>query len=460
MTSHLVRCEIPSAKVTTQLEGIYQPDLKSEYPGLFYVLFMFFVLYITLPLIEIPLLGGLSLSAPIFFFVAIPVLLRPVYPWFSDYWHWILTALIIWVGIFTSAVLNGLFTSGLRVDQDTLTSLIQFAYWFLVFVVTIYLASSQKDLVKRLAGVIAIGVFVLGVLRIGEAILGGAVGGWMHLVIMSENDYAMQFSMFYPIMLPFVFWGSKRKLATCAVLLLLTAIIINGSRTGWVTMLASSLVFLGMYIRTQRQRLPAILIVLLLGGMLWLGALWAPASVVLAFQRRFSTFYNLGEDKSYATRQLMDQKGLKLFQSNPWIGIGISRWQKEFVSLDIPLALRSFSQSDFAHTSSHNAYIQLLAETGLAGAIPFGCLLLFLTIQGFKSASHLALGGQVWALGIYAGFIGMSIHLYTLSGLEGTATWFVYALVAAVIVLDNRAISKEKQSAYAPRLSLSRSRSL
>jgi len=119
-------------------------------------------------------------------------------------------------------------------------------------------------------------------------------------------------------------------------------------------------------------------------------------------------------------------------------GVGISRWRKESVPLEIPRVLQYGSQTYYDNKSSHNSYISFLAENGLLGSLPFGFLLLTLMLRGYQAASALARHDQIWALGIYAGFLGMSVHLWSLSGLTGTAPWFVYGLVAAMIVLEHK----------------------
>ena len=315
----MIRPSVSSNKLLSREKNIgvkdtHPIDPKPEYPRSVYLLFLGFALYITLPLVDVPLLG-LSISAPVFFLIALPVLLRPPHPWFGKYRRWILMAVFIWAGIFLSAVLNGLASGGTQVGRSTLTSLVQFAYWFLVFVVTIYLASSQQGLAGRLMSVIALGISFLGILRLGEAAFGGAIGAWTRLRIMSQNGYAIQFSMFYPVLLAYAFWGPKPGWGKIATLALTAAILITGSRSGWLAALVSTVIFLWMYLRTQRQRSRAVAILLLLTGMLGVGALLAPQAVVSAFEDRFSTFQSLDEDKSYAIRQLMIQKGVRLFQS-------------------------------------------------------------------------------------------------------------------------------------------------
>lgn len=427
-----------------------------DYPAYLYFLFFFFVLYLVLPLIDVPLLG-LSLSAPLFFIIALHVVFRPPQPWVQKYNKWLLLIVFVWAGLFLAAMLSGLQSGGTRLDSGTWVALVQYAYWFMTVIVSIYLMSSQPKISERVAIVVAVGIAILGVLRLGEAVFGGATGAWMRLRLMSQNGYAMQFSMFFPVLLSFVYMGKKRKLAAVGVFLLVIAMLINGSRSNWIASLVALVVFLFLLFQAQKKVANTVIVIFGLALLVGLAALLAPQPVVATFQQRFSTLERLEQDKSYAIRQLMVQKGLRLFQSSPLFGIGISRWRKETIALDIPRILGYAPQSHFDEKSSHNSYISFLAESGLLGAIPFASLLIILTFYGYRAAIILGREGKIWAIGVYSGFIGMSIHLWTLSGLTGTVTWFVYALVAAVIVLG-RDQKRKKERTRASRFSLSRSR--
>jgi hypothetical protein len=322
----------------TDSEVMRQAESRVEYPNSIHNLFLLFALYITLPLIDFPV-WELSLSAPIFFLVAMPILLRPARPWFLTYQNWIFIGLLIWIGIFLSALFNGLLSGGMQVDRDSLVSVVRFAYWLLVFVITVYLVSSQMKLAKRVVDIIAVGIFVLGLLRLGEAIFAGAIGSSTHLrlALLSQNSYGVQFSTFFPVLLSFGFVGPKRKLAIFAASVVLFVILMNGSRSNWIAVSVGIVVFLWMYVRTQPRRAHIMVILFLLISMVGLGALLAPQQVTSAFNTRFSTLETLAQDKPFVIRQLMTQKGVRLFQSSPWIGVGVSRWRKESIPLTFQL---------------------------------------------------------------------------------------------------------------------------
>jgi len=81
--------------------------------------------------------------------------------------------------------------------------------------------------------------------------------------------------------------------------------------------------------------------------------------------------------------------------------------------------------------------MQILAETGILGSLPFTILLLILLIEGFKSTSYLVSKKDFWAVGVFSSFISMSLHLWTITALRNTATWVVYGILGGVIMFAN-----------------------
>jgi O-antigen ligase len=170
---------------------------------------------------------------------------------------------------------------------------------------------------------------------------------------------------------------------------------------------------------------------------------FTPSQVSAAFDKRLATFQNLEEEKSYMIRQLMIQKGLRLFEDSPIIGVGASRFTKETITLEIPQVLAYGTQSHFNIKSAHNSYVAVLAETGLIGSVPFLILLIILGIRGLKATVKQVRKGRVVVLSVFTSFVGMSIHMWTMATLTNTANWFVYGLLAAVIMINQREDSSE-----------------
>ncbi len=402
-------------------------------------LWFIFTLYLVLPLVDVPLLG-LSLSAPIFFFIALYCIFKPPQPWPTAIQKWILLAALIWSGIVISTLINGILRSGSGMDTEAWTLLIQNAYWLLTFVITSYFAS-RANILERTAKLLGWAVFALALARLFEAVIWGAVNTYESVTrILTPNEYGFLFSTFFPFLLVplFAVKGGNKFLPITRVLIVAVAVVINGSRSSWISVAAGTICFILLlfFLRSRKVGMTLFLLSVLVVSIL-LGLNLLPEPVQSAISLRASTFQNLEQDKSYVFRKLMVQKGLKLFEESPIIGVGASRFRKESVELELSGVFRFYSQSSFDQKSAHNSYVGFLAETGLIGSIPLLVLILMLAFQGVKSAASHARRGDLWALSVMASFVGMSIHMWTISALAGTVTWFAYGLVAALIVLEH-----------------------
>ncbi len=403
-------------------------------------LFLLFSLYLVVPLIDLPILG-LSLSAPLMGLVALNVIFgqraRQPRP---NLTLWLIVAYLFWVGLLLSLAANMLLVPGFSVTTSALRLLIQFGYWLIVFIVTAWIVSVESPgFIRRLVMLIGLGGVGLALLRLAEAVLFGRWGAWTHAQIMSQNSYGIHFSMAAPFvaLLPLIVPRRWRGAALVGILLLLAAMAGNGSRSSWIGGGAAILILLGLVALAQPQHISRFAVTVgIFISLLIVGVSLAPQSVLEPVAARFATFQAIDEDKSYQIRVLMTQKSLRLLETDPLFGIGLDGFRDARVPLNIPLVLDYDSQSHFDEKSSHNAYMGLLAEVGLAGFAPYALLLITLAIRGGIAALRLGRRGELWAFAAYAGFIGMSIHLWTLSGLTDTFPWFMYGLVAAMIQRD------------------------
>lgn len=99
-----------SEKEISTLEELQKNDFKPDYPQTVYSLFLFFALYIVMPLIDIPRQRVFFVSPSIFpWSSACLVETRPC--WLADYSGWILMVVFIWAVFFFRA-LNGLLSGG------------------------------------------------------------------------------------------------------------------------------------------------------------------------------------------------------------------------------------------------------------------------------------------------------------------------------------------------------------
>lgn len=408
-----------------------------------YFLFFIFSIYLVIPVIDVPLLG-LSLSAPMFFFIAVVCILKPPYPWFKKYSKWILLAVLTWFGIFISTTANGLLSWAVNIDNDGVITLIRYLYWILVFVITAYFAN-QDTVLEKIPTVFAWSILLLALLRWGEVILYGNAGAWTGTHLMTQNSYGFQFSTFSPFIFIKIFQqrGGKKVFWILAMLVVWAAAAINSSRGSWVAIgIGLAVCMLMFFFSRPRKVLGGFLVVILVGGV---GAVLCNVipEAAATIGERANSFQSLEEDKSYVIRQVMVQKGLRLFQESPLIGVGANRFTLTWTDLDIPDLLAYRSIQEFETKTSHNSYIQFLAEFGLVGSIPFGLLLIILVFSGYKTTRSSILRNNLIPLSIFLSFIQMSIHMWVIAALTGTITWFIYGLMAAVIMRGSQPSEKK-----------------
>ncbi|MDA1313253.1 MAG: O-antigen ligase family protein [Acidobacteria bacterium] len=400
-------------------------------------LFLCVAAYLVAPLLDVPY-WELSLSAPVLILLMTDAALRQGFGIVQRFLGWILVGAAIWFGQFVSlgANVGGM---GDAVVTDAFLWLAKYAFWVAVFLLGA-VTVARSDVGNRLAKVLAAAVIVLGLLRAGEGVLFGALGNAKSLLL-EQNDYGWAFSTFFPFAVWWVFRGSLRWrwAAVLGLFVLCVAIAVNGSRASWVavvigTALTLTCLFLWSSVDRARNGLLLVLTTLVLG----LASTALPSAWTKPVEERWQTLTRLDRDKSYAVRSLMVDKALRLFEGSPWFGVGVGRFRVETVDLELPPVLSTFAASSYQHRSAHNAYLGLLAESGIVGAAPVITLLLILGGWGVWAVRGHALRGETWAAPMFAGFAAMSVHLALLSGLTNTATWFVFGLVAGLIHRERR----------------------
>lgn len=405
--------------------------------------FLLTAVCLAIPIIDLPLLG-LSLTAPLFFILAAEAIFRPPVPWDLVNRRYIVLAILIGTGIFLSLVVNGLSSGGVAVNSDGVITVIRFSYWLFIFILTIYLVIAG-NLIRELCRVLGWSVLILVLLRWGETLVYGNIGAWTGTHLMTQNSYGFLYSVFSPFLLLLIFSEKKweRVPALLANVMLWGAAAINGSRGSWIAILVGVSVFLVVLLLSQPRKFIGALIFLVFAAVLSFMVFSSSSKISAAVETRLNTFQNLNGEKSFLIRRLMNQKALRLFEQSPLFGVGVARFRISTTPLDIPFALSYADQTHFDVKSSHNSYLGFLAENGLVGAVPFGILLLILVFGGLRAAVGFTKQNQYWSAAVYSSFAGMSAHMWAISALTNTANWFIYGLVAAMIILFQKEFQRQ-----------------
>jgi O-antigen ligase len=157
-----------------------------------------------------------------------------------------------------------------------------------------------------------------------------------------------------------------------------------------------------------------------------LTALLLMAGLILAgrFWTRGEDFSHLNGDVSFQQRLATSQAGLAMFADHPLLGVGLG------CSV---IAWPLYAPEDlYTRTAlvTHNTFIQPLAETGIAGFLPF----IFFIGVGLYYARKLALKSSDNGLANVGAGLEISLWGFVVCGLSGpyALSWFPYILVALV----------------------------
>lgn len=395
-------------------------------------LFAAFVLSLAVPAIDVPGLG-VSLSSVFFSLVALELLVGRNRAAFPSVPGWSVLALALWAGCALALAGPVWLGTRARIEADEIALVIRLAFWMSVFVITARL-TARRPWGEQAAQWAAIGVVALALTRLAEAVLFG-YWGQGNPRLLSQNDYGLCFSAFTPFLVLFALdgRGPRRLIATGGLVLTLAAAAGNGSRSSWAGIVAGAGCYALVALASGRLRTRSLAGGALVAAALVAGFLVAPTAWVAPIEARWRSLGRLERDKPYQTRRLIRTKGLLLFERNPVLGVGPGRFTKEAVALELPPALRGRSEAYYNRVTPHNAYINMLAETGLAGSVPLACLLAALAALGLPASVARAREGDAWAAAAYASFAATSLHLWMLSGLTGTLPWFIFGLTAGVI---------------------------
>ena len=193
--------------------------------------------------------------------------------------------------------------------------------------------------------------------------------------------------------------GSRRAfwlwILFLGILIMILAHTFTLSRMGHISIIAAfTLVFILYGIRRLQMPVVAI-IVLLSAGILW--AMWEGIGVVIA---KWGMLEN-----SFQGRYEVWKGALTLAASFPLLGTGLGTFQLAYP----PYKATGFGATIYDH--AHNDYVEMLADTGLAGFIPwiaFFCIFLFFVIRAwFRNESFFT---KTLGAGCMAAVIAALLH--------------------------------------------------
>jgi O-antigen ligase len=226
-------------------------------------------------------------------------------------------------------------------------------------------------------------------------------------------------------------WGKPR--AIVLAILLVLAGTLSGSRSGSVLTLVTT--FLTLY--SERLSIPRVIGIVsaTLIGLVLLNLPIIKSTILQLNERTYNIIYEreetLATDQSYLVRLAQVEKGVGLFEENPYFGIGLNNFNSRHY--DIEGDFEGFDQlkgvEELDQLSSHNSYVNVLAEGGVFLFVPFILMLISFFVYFIYNFKRI----PDYQKPFFWGILGMSIHFYFIFAIVNVFSWMLMAFAASAI---------------------------
>jgi O-antigen ligase len=310
-----------------------------------------------------------------------------------------------------------------------------FPHLTLTFIFAFLVAASIRGFadVERLVGVHVFGAAVYAFIVILYSGLGNAdrsagFGGY------DANDYAMHLVIAFPMaayVLSRARTWARRGLIGLAMLLVAAAIILSGSRGGFLGFLVV-VGYLVLLFRALpgRLRVGAVVLVTLVAGLVASDQYW----------ERMATLLNPTQDYNWAGQSSTGRfevwkRGIGYMLERPLLGVGVGRFGSAEGRLSQEGADRRSRSAGWKWSSPHNSFVEIGAELGVLGLVVFLAMFgsAFRTLRGFGRAPPRAMANSAAPRAITQALLGALLgYVSTAFFLSHGYAAVLYALLALV----------------------------
>jgi O-antigen ligase len=262
------------------------------------------------------------------------------------------------------------------------------------------------------------------------------------------------FAEFLILVVPVAFyqiWNEKKiitkAIASYAFFICTLAVILTYSRGGFLALLIVG--FLMLILRAPR--LGQVLLILAIAVLVF-------SYLPTRYTERMMTMVDLvtnridpREEGSFRARSVSMMAAWEMFKDHPFFGVGIDNYLENYVEYSSRLGISASGEP----TSTHNLYLEIAAETGLAGLGTFGAILLSLfvgirrSLKVFKRLNRPELFSS--SLGIGLALIGFFISALFIHASYPRFLWMMVGIgfsipIVASQVLEEHEIEEEEKT--------------
>jgi O-antigen ligase len=319
------------------------------------------------------------------------------------------------------------------------------------FLAVQFLAGAPPRLLRAFGAAVAFYTFALALLAIFQFFSGNGLIFWSVAVpggsafgpFVNRNHYAGLMEMLIPLAAGYVFSRPRdpalQSLLVFSLLVPIASLLLSGSRGGFISLLAEVLVA-GVIVlapaqaHNRRRMASASGLGLLAAAALFF---WMdPGQSTRRLESLASVTHS--PEVTLGQRLVVARDSLHVFRAHLWTGSGLG-------SFEVAYPPHQSIPDDRVWAHAHNDYAEVLAETGLAGALMvLGALLIFFR-QAFRNvADRLQNESGRLELGAAIGCCGLLVHSFVDFNLHvpSNAAWFVVCLAMATSTLSQFAVQR------------------
>jgi O-antigen ligase len=254
----------------------------------------------------------------------------------------------------------------------------------------------------------------------------------------NRHNFAAYIEMAIAVPLGLLFSGAvhrdKRLIYLTAIGLMGIALILSGSRGGFVSLLAEVVFILILTNKTRGSGQLALKIGL---GALLIGVVIAGA-VLIGGESSLTRFAETAQSNDITTnRTQIWNVTLQIIKNNPLFGAGIGAFAAAYTPYDPMNGIARVEQA-------HNDYLQILADAGIVGLLLAGFFIYQLFRTGLQNIKTENLFRRGVVIGALAGCVAILVHSIFDFVLHTTAITVLFLTLAALVVVAGRSFTDDE----------------
>jgi len=287
-------------------------------------------------------------------------------------------------------------------------------------------------------------------------------GHWVMTPFFNDHTaYGAVLALFIPVFIGFVFIKqyskSFRIISLIIVAVLILAIILSFCRAAWVSLIASFLVFIVIYLRIKFRWLFLAAVVIIGSFIIFQNEIIDKLEKnkqdsSANYVEHIRSISNISSDASNLERINRWQSAIRMFNERPFWGWGPGTYQFFYAPFQRSKEKTIISTNAGDKGNSHSEYIGPLAESGVFGMLTFLAIMIAVIITGIKVYKETDKNEiKILSLAVLLGLISYFVHGVMNNFLDtdkaSVPFWgFIAMIVAMDIFQKKKSNNTEKQT--------------